>query len=139
MNPYARKSSLYRGHRFPAEIISHCVWIYYRFCLSFRDVSELMLARGVEVSHEAVRLWTVKFGAEYARRLRARRDPCGDTWHLDEIFCKINGELVYLWRAVDQIRAGKYLMFLYSEAVASVQRSDSSANCLKVCATVLEL
>jgi len=75
-----------------------------------------MLARGVEVSHEAVRFWTVKFGAEYARRLRARRDPCGDTWHLDEIFCKINGELVYLWRAVDQ--SGEVLDVL-------VQRSRS--------------
>ena len=102
MNAYGRNSVLYKGHRFPAEIISHCVWVYYRFCLSLRDVSELMLARGVVVSHEAVRFWTVKFGAEYTRRLRARRGPCGDTWHLDEVFCKINGELVYLWRAVDQ-------------------------------------
>jgi putative transposase len=102
MNAYLRNSALYKGHRFPAEIISHCVWVYYRFCLSFRDVAELMLARGVVVSHEAVRFWTVKFGAEYTRRLRARRGPCGDIWHLDEVFCKINGELVYLWRAVDQ-------------------------------------
>jgi putative transposase len=61
-----------------------------------------MLSRGVVVSDEAVRFWTVKFGAEYTRRLRARRGPYGDTWHLDEVFCKTNGELVYLWRAVDQ-------------------------------------
>ena len=92
----------YRGYRFPAEIISHCVWLYFRFCLSFRDVQEIMLERGVVVSHEAIRLWSLKFGGEYARRLRHQRGRCGDTWHLDEVFCKINGQLVYLWRAVDQ-------------------------------------
>ena len=92
----------YRGYRFPVEIISHCVWLYFRFCLSFRDVQEMMLERGVQVSHEAIRLWTLKFGAEYARRLRRRIGRYGDTWHLDEVFCRINGELVYLWRAVDQ-------------------------------------
>ena len=92
----------YRGYRFPAEIISQCVWLYFRFCLSFRDVQEMMLERGVVVSHESIRLWCLKFGAAYARRLRHRRGRCGDTWHLDEVFCKINGRLVYLWRAVDQ-------------------------------------
>ena len=61
-----------------------------------------MLERGVVVSHEAIRLWSLKFGGEYARRLRRRQGPCGDTWHLDEVFSKINGQLVYLWRAVDQ-------------------------------------
>ena len=93
---------LYRGYRFPIEIIAHCTWLYFRFCLSFRDVQEMMLERGVEVSHEAIRLWTLKFGTEYARSLRRRRGRCGDTWHLDEIFLKINGKQVYLWRAVDQ-------------------------------------
>ena len=97
-----RRSALYKGHRFPSLIISHCVWVYFRFCLSFRDISELLLARGIEVSHEAVRFWTFKFGAEYSRRLRARQPQWGDTWHLDEVFCKVNGALVYLWRAVDQ-------------------------------------
>jgi putative transposase len=92
----------YRGYRFPREIIAHCVWLYFRFSLSFRDIQEMMLERGVEVSHEAIRLWCLKFGAEYARRLRRRRSRFGDTWHLDEVFCKINGNLVYLWRAVDQ-------------------------------------
>ncbi len=92
----------YRGYRFPAEIISYCVWLYFRFCLSFRDVQEMMLERRSQVSHEAIRRWSFKFGAEYARRLRKRIGRYGDTWHLDEVFCKINGELVYLWRAVDQ-------------------------------------
>jgi putative transposase len=92
----------YRGYRFPREIIAHCVWLYFRFSLSFRDIQEMMLERGVEVSHEAIRLWCLKFGSEYARQLRRRRGRLGDTWHLDEVFCKINGGLVYLWRAVDQ-------------------------------------
>jgi putative transposase len=61
-----------------------------------------MLERGIEVSHETIRLSTLKFGAEYARRLRRRERRCGDTWYLDEVFCKINGRQVYLWRAVDQ-------------------------------------
>jgi len=106
-------------------------------CLSFRDVSELMFARGWWSLTKQVRLWTVKFGAEYTRRLRALRDPCGDTWHLDEIFCKINGELVYLWRAVDQ--SGEVLDVLVEPGRSKRERSDSSAHCLKVCATVLEL
>jgi putative transposase len=92
----------YHGYRFPREIIAHCVWLYFRFCLSFRDIQEMMLERGVEVSYEAIRLWCLKFGAEYARRLRRQRGQAGGTWHLDEVFCKINGELVYLWRAVDE-------------------------------------
>jgi len=92
----------YQGGRFPAEIISHCVWLYFRFCVSFRDVQDMMLERGVEVSHEGIRLWTLKFGSDHARRLRYRSRDYGDTWHLDEVFCKIHGELVYLWRAVDQ-------------------------------------
>src|SRR5882724_10864964 len=92
----------YRGYRFPREIIAHCVWLYFRFGLSFRDIQEMMLERGVEVSYEAIRLWCLKFGADYAKRLRRQRGQPGGTWHLDEVFCKINGELVYLWRAVDE-------------------------------------
>jgi putative transposase len=92
----------YRGYRFPREIIAYCVWLYFRFSLSFRDIQEMMLERDVEVSYEAIRLWCLRFGAEYARRLRRQRGRPGGTWHLDEVFCKINGELVYLWRAVDQ-------------------------------------
>ena len=94
----------YRGYRFPCEIIAHCNWLYFRFDVSFRDIQDTMLERGVEVSHEAIRLWCLKFGTEYARRLRRRRGRPGDTWHLDEVFCKINGQLVYLWRALAERR-----------------------------------
>ncbi|CAM5654275.1 IS6 family transposase [Streptomyces hirsutus] len=94
-------SPSYRGHRYPVEVISPCVWLYFRFPLSFREVEELMLQRGVIVSYETVRRWCAKFGQAYANGLRRRRPRPGDTWHLDEVFVKINGELKYLWRAVD--------------------------------------
>jgi putative transposase len=92
----------YQGYRFPAEVIAHCVWLYHRFRLSYRDVEELMLARGVVVSHETVRQWCGKFGPKYAASLRRRKAQAGDKWHLDEVFIKVNGERQYLWRAVDQ-------------------------------------
>jgi putative transposase len=92
----------YKGFRYPAEIISHCVWLYHRFPLSFREVDEMMLARGVMVSHETIRQWCQKFGQTYANELRRRRPRPGDKWHLDEVFIKINGKTHYLWRAVDQ-------------------------------------
>ncbi len=92
----------YHGYRFPPEIISHAVWLYHRFCVSFRNVEELLAQRGITVSYEAVRLWCIKFGPAYARRLKRRQGRLGDTWHLDEVFIKIQGERQYLWRAVDQ-------------------------------------
>jgi putative transposase len=91
-------SSLYKGHRYPAEIISHCVWLYHRFPLSFREVEEMMMARGVIVSYDTIRGWSRKFGQTYANGLRRRWPRPGDKWHLDEVFVKIH----YLWRAVDQ-------------------------------------
>lgn len=95
-------SPSYRGHRYPVEVIAHCVWLYHRFPLSYREVEELMLERGVIVSYETVRRWCAKFGQVYANGLRRRRPRPGDKWHLDEVFIKINGEQRYLWRAVDQ-------------------------------------
>ncbi|MEV0305842.1 IS6 family transposase [Streptomyces prasinus] len=91
----------YQGHRYPVEVIAHCVWLYFRFPLSFREVEELMLERGVLASHETVRRWCAKFGQSYANGLRRRRPRPSDKWHLDEVFIKINGERKYLWRAVD--------------------------------------
>lgn len=92
----------YRGYRFPREIISNCVWLYFRFGVSFRNVEELMVARGVLVSYETVRRWCDKFGRPFAAGLRRRCCHTGDNWHLDEVFLKINGVANYLWRAVDQ-------------------------------------
>jgi putative transposase len=92
----------YKNHRFPAEIISHGVWLYFRFCLSYRDVEELLFARGVIVTYEVIRKWCRKFGQAYAHQLRRRRPQPGDKWHLDEMFLTINGQRSYPWRAVDQ-------------------------------------
>ncbi|GHO58326.1 hypothetical protein KSB_68010 [Ktedonobacter robiniae] len=92
----------YKGFRFPPEIISHAVWLYFRFSLSFRDVEELLEQRGIVVSYETVRQWCLKFGQIYANELRRRRPKTGDTWYLDEVYLKINGKTHYLWRAVDQ-------------------------------------
>ena len=89
-------------HRFPAEIISHAVWLYHTFCLSFRDVELMLAERGIEVSYETIRRWCRKFAQTFANRLRRRRPRPGDRWHLDEVFIRINGVQHYLWRAVDQ-------------------------------------
>ena len=92
----------YRGHRFPAEIISHAVWLYHRFTLSFRDVEDLLSERGIIVSYEAIRFWCLKFGPGYGRSIQKKQSRLGDIWHVDELFLKINGQQVYLWRAVEQ-------------------------------------
>ncbi len=92
----------YSGYRYPAEIISHTVWLYFRFALSFRDVEEILAARGIVVSCETVRQWCLRFGQRYANKIRHRHDNLGDTWFLDEVFITINGVRHYLWRAVDQ-------------------------------------
>jgi putative transposase len=92
----------YRGYRFPPEIISHAVWLYHRFSLSFRDVEELLAERGVVVSYETIRQWCQKFGPYYARKLRRKQGRLGDIWHLDELFVNIQGKRHHLWRAVDQ-------------------------------------
>lgn len=63
----------YKNHRFPTEIISHAVGLYFRFCLSFRDVEELLCERGVVVTYEAIRKRCCKFGQPYANQLRRRR------------------------------------------------------------------
>ena len=92
----------YKRHRFPSDIISYAVWIYYRFNLSHRDIEDLLAQRGITVSREAIRLWCIKFGAIYTRRLKRKHRGYGDTFYIDEVFVKINGKQHYLWRAVDQ-------------------------------------
>ena len=97
-----RDTLSYHGYRFPADIISHAVWLYHRFGVSFRDVEDLLAQRGITVSYEAIRLWCLTFGSVYARRLKRRQSRLGDIWHLDEVFVTIQGQRRYLWRAVDQ-------------------------------------
>jgi len=92
----------YKRHRFPPAIISYAVWLYHRFNLSHRDIEDLLAERGIAVSHESIRLWCIKFGPKYARRLKRKHRGYGDTFYIDEVFVKINGKQHYLWRAVDQ-------------------------------------
>src|SRR4051812_1225921 len=91
----------YAGHRFPPEIISHAVWLYFRFPLGLRMVEELLAARGITVSHETVRQWALKFGQAFANEIRRRLPRAGDKWHLDEVQIKIAGQKHWLWRAGD--------------------------------------
>ena len=92
----------YRRHRFPAEIIAHAVWLYYRFPLSLRDVEDLLSERGIDVAFQTVSEWASKFGLEFADQLRRRsRGNFADKWHLDEMVVSIKGRKYWLWRAVD--------------------------------------
>ncbi|MET0528369.1 MAG: IS6 family transposase [Microvirga sp.] len=92
----------YKRHRFPPEIIAHAVWLYFRFPVSLRLVEEMLLERGIVVSYETVRRWAMKFGPDYARRLRRKAPSPRDIWHLDEVVITIAGRQHWLWRAVDQ-------------------------------------
>ena len=92
----------YKRHRFPPDIISYTVWLYYRFNLSHRDIEDLLAERGITVSWESIRLWCIKFGAIYTRRLKRKHRGHGDTFYIDEVFVKINRKQHYLWREVDQ-------------------------------------
>ena len=100
--PMQTEKTSYKRHRFPPQMIAHAVWLYVRFNLSLREVEELMLERGVDVSYETIRRWTVKFGPLITHVLRRRQPRPGDVWHLDEVVVKIAGRSCWLWRAVDQ-------------------------------------
>ena len=95
------KKISYKGYRFPAEIIQQAIWLYLRFTLSFRDVEDLLAERGIAVTYETVRRWVNHFGPMIAADLRRRRPKPHATWHLDEVYLKIDGRMAYLWRAAD--------------------------------------
>ena len=92
----------FKLHRFPPQIVAHAVWLYLRFNLSLREVEEMLLERGIDVSYETVRRWNAKFGPQIARNLRRRQARPDDVWFLDEVVVKCAGEKFWLWRAVDQ-------------------------------------
>src|SRR3954465_778590 len=98
--------SPYAGYRFPGEVISHAVWLYFRFPLSLRMVEEMLAARGIDVSHEPVREWARKLGQGFANQIRRKLPDPGDKWHLDEVCLMIGGKKHWLWRAVDQDGVG---------------------------------
>ena len=119
---------LYRCHGFPAEIISHCVWLYFHFALSYRGIEEIMAMRGVTLTYETVREWCLKFGQTFANGLRQRRPGPGDRWHLDEVYIRINGRTHYLWRAVDQDGEVVDILLVQSRRERK-PRISSSASC----------
>ena len=105
---------------------SGLVWLYYRFNLSFRDIEELMIERGVDVSYETIRQWVDKFGSIYAKRIKTRSEKPSTVWHLDEVYTNINGKMVYLWRVVDD--EGTCLLYTSpSPRDATLSRMPSSA------------
>ncbi len=97
-----KKQNIYKRYRFPSVIIQHAVWLYYRFNLSHRDIEDLLAERRIIVTYEAIRLWCNRFGPKYATRLKRKHSGYGDTFFIDEVFIKIDGNQHYLWRAVDQ-------------------------------------
>ena len=104
--------------------------MYFRFNLSFRDVEELMIERDVDVSYETIRRWVDKFGITYAKRIKARSEGPSPVWHLDEVYTKINGKMVYLWRAMSS----------FSTAATPRRPLDCSVNSLETKASnLLEL
>jgi hypothetical protein len=97
-----QSKSLYRGHGFPAVVVSCAVRWYFRLQLSLRDVEELLFERGVIVTYETIRCWCDKYGADFSHRVKTARRKPGSTWHLDEMFVTLRGEPYLLWRAVDE-------------------------------------
>src|SRR6202011_6264913 len=104
------RDPIYAGHRYPAEIISYAVWLYFRFPLSLRMVEEMLAARGISVTHETIRQWGLKFGREFVGRIRRRAPLRGDKWHLDEVVIGIAGKKHWLWRA--STRTASFSIFL---------------------------
>jgi putative transposase len=94
-------SESYKRYRHPKSVIGYAVRLYLRYCLSYRDVQEILLERGIEVTYETIRAWVYRWGSTYASRIRKRRSGFNDKWHIDEVYLKINGKFYYLWRLVD--------------------------------------
>jgi len=89
-----KNKNIYQGFRHSGEIISHAVWLYHRFTLSFRDIEEMLAYRGIEISYESIRQWFLHFGQDYAKKIRSKQSRSGDIWHLDEVFIKINENFI---------------------------------------------
>jgi putative transposase len=89
--PVSAPSSLFHRHRFPPAIISHAVYLYYRFAVSYREVEEMLARRGIVVSYETIRRWCLKFGPAIAAEIQRRRASPRDHWHLDELHLRIGG------------------------------------------------
>ena len=114
--------NIYKRYRFPPAIISYAVWLYCRFNLSHRDIEDLLAQRGITVTYETIRLWCIKFGPRFARRLQRKHHGDGDTFCIDEVFVQIKGKQHYLWRAVDQDGEGVDVLLQSRRDGAAAQR-----------------
>ena len=94
-------SELYKGYRHPKALIGYAVRLYLRYCLSYRDIQEILLELGIDITYETIRTWVYKWGSIYAQHIRKRKRTFNDKWHIDEVYLKINGQFYYLWRLVD--------------------------------------
>jgi putative transposase len=120
-------SNPYRGFRYPAEIINQAVWLYHCFSLSLREVELILAARGIVVSYETIREWSLRFGRAYAKTLKRRRPQPGDKWFLDEVFVRIRGKLHYLWRAgLSEISCGAITMIMRETSHGTPQGTPHS-------------
>lgn len=117
----------YKSYRYPPEIISQAVWLYHRFCLSYRDVEDLLAERGITVSYETVRQWCGKFGPSYARAVKRMQGVLGDTWFLDEVLSRFRADASIcgeLW-----IRMAILSTSLFRSGETDKQLSVSSVSC----------
>src|SRR6476619_1312817 len=96
---------LFKWRQFEPEVILLTVGWYLRFFLSYRDVEELLAERGLRADHVTVWRWVQRYGPEMEQRLRRRLKPANDSWRVDEIYIRIKGKWVYLYRAVDSTGA----------------------------------
>lgn len=125
--PSAEALISFKGYRFPPDIISCAVWLYYRFPLSLRMVEEMLAARGIELTYEAVRCWATKFGLAIAKWIRSTAPGCGDKWQLDEVVVTIYGRKHWLWRAVDQRGGVLDVLVQRGRAIRRRQTVDAQA------------
>lgn len=119
----------FKRNRFPLDAIRYAVWLYYRFTMSLRDVEDLLAERGIDVTYETVRCWVNKFGPAFAANIREIRGRADSIWHLDEMVVRINGQRLYMWRAVD--KEGEVLDVL-------VQKRRNKAAALKLLRKLLK-
>src|ERR1700747_2620847 len=117
----------YRGFRFPAVVIEHAVWLYHCFSLSLRDVELILAARGIVVSYESIREWSLRFGRIFANALKRRLPQPGDKWYMDEVFIRIRGKQHYL--GARSPRTEMSSTFWSRAGAAQPRPRDSSASC----------
>ena len=98
----AIKMYKFKSHEFPKEVIGEVVRMYLRYNLSLRDIAEIFLHRGIEMSHEIIRLWNLYYGHKYSSELKKRKFRRTQKYHIDEVFLTIKGQLYYAFRAVDE-------------------------------------